>query len=98
MKRKTKITIEEVKHIAQLAKLPLSEKEIAKFQEQLTDIIDFVDQLKKLNTDKILPTTQVTGLKNVFRKDAVTPSLTQEEVLSNTKSKYKGYFKVKAIL
>ncbi len=95
---KVKITTEEVKHIAKLAKLPLSDKEIAKFQNQLSDIIDFVDQLKKMDTANGVPTSQVTGSTNVFREDKVTPSLSQDLVLQNASKKYKGYFVVKAIL
>jgi len=91
MKKKT------VKHVALLANLKLSEKEIKKFQQQLSEILDYVDQLNKLNTKGIEPTSQVTGLENVFREDEPRPSLSQEEVLSGTKSKEKGLFKIKAI-
>jgi aspartyl-tRNA(Asn)/glutamyl-tRNA(Gln) amidotransferase subunit C len=94
---KSKLTKDQVKHIAQLANLSLTEKEIAKFQKQLSDILGYIDQLNELETSKIEPTSQVTGLENVFREDKVKPGLSQKEALSSTKSKKDGYFKVKAI-
>jgi len=87
----------EVKHVAQLAQLKLSGKEIEKFQKQLSEILGFISQLKKLETDKIVPTSQTTGLNNIFRKDKPRPSFFQEEVLANAPQKEKGFFKVKAL-
>lgn len=95
--KKNNIPSEEVKHIAKLAKLELTEKEILKLQKQLSSILDYVDQLKAVATEKTDPISQVTGLENVFREDIVTPSLPQEKVLSNTLSTYKGYFKVRTV-
>jgi len=92
-----KITKSQVKHVAKLADLKLSGKEVAKFQKQLSDILDYVSQLNELDTKKVEPTSQVTGLENVFRRDELSPSLTQEEVLSGAKEKYNKFFKVKAI-
>ncbi len=86
-----------VKHVALLANLKLSEKEVKRFQKQLSDVLAYVDQLKELNTKGVEPTSQVTGLENVLRKDESRPSLSQEEVLSGAKQKEKGMFKVKAI-
>lgn len=91
------LTDQEVKHVADLAKLDLTKEDLINFQKQLTDIVEFVGSLKKVDTQNIEPTSQVTGLENVFREDEVTPSLTQEEVLSSAKRKYKGYFVVDAI-
>ena len=91
MKKKT------VKHVALLANLKLSEKEIKKFQKQLSEILAYVDKLNELNTKGIEPTSQVTGLENVFREDEPKPSLSQKEVLSGAKNIEKGMFKIKAI-
>lgn len=88
----------EVRHAAKLAKLELSEAEVKLFLMQLSSILQFVDQLSKVDTKGIEPTSQITGLENIFREDAVEPSLTQEAVLSNTKRKYQGYFLVDAVL
>ncbi len=88
----------DVKKVAELANITLSEDEIKKFEEQLLSILEYIEQLKKINTSNILPTSQTTGLENVTREDVISPSLSQDEVLSNTKSKHNGLFKVKAIL
>ena len=94
---KSKLTKTEVKHIAKLAQLELSEKEIEIFQKQLSEILGYVSQLNELDTSGVEPTGQVTGLENVFREDKTAPSLTQKEVLSNAKEKYNNFFKIKAI-
>lgn len=94
---KAKLTKDQVKHIAKLANLSLTEKEMAKFQKQLSEILDYVEVLNELNTKKVEPTSQVTGLENVFREDKKCSSLTQEQALSGTQSKQKGFFKIKAI-
>lgn len=88
---------DQVKHIAKLANLKLTSAEINKFQKQLSEVLEYVEQLNKLNTKKVKPTSQVTGLESVFRKDEPTPSLSQKEVLSGAKSTEKDMFKVKAI-
>lgn len=86
-----------VLHIAKLANLTLKEEEISKFEKQLTDILQYIEKLQKIDTKNVEPTSQVTGLENVEREDIAKPSLSQEEVLSNTKSQYNGFFKVKSI-
>lgn len=88
---------DQVKHVAQLAGLKLSEKELVKFQKQLSDILSYVSQLNELGTKDVEPTSQVTGLEDVFRDDEPRPSLSQKEVLSEAKSTKKGMFKIKAI-
>ena len=88
----------DIAHVAKLANLPLSEKEIAKFEVQLSSILDYVKKLQELDTSIIEEASQVTGLENVTREDKPTPSLSQEEALSSTASKHNGFFKVKAVL
>ena len=97
MKKNLKLTKEEVKHVAVLANLKLTPKEIEKFQKQLSSILDYVEQLKELDTKKVEPTSQVTGLENVFREDVIKPSMSQQETLSNAKEFHNGFFKVRAI-
>lgn len=94
-----KLTKKEVKHVADLSNLVLTEEEIAKFTPQLDKIIEFVSALDEVDTTNVEPTSQTTGLVNVTRKDIVISEnmLTQDEALSNTDD-YNGYFKVKAIL
>lgn len=88
----------DVLHIAKLANLPLAEEAIKKYEEQLSEILQYIEVLKKVNTDDIAETSQVTGLENVTKQDVTTPSLSQTEALSNTGSSHNGSFKVKIIL
>jgi aspartyl-tRNA(Asn)/glutamyl-tRNA(Gln) amidotransferase subunit C len=94
-----------VKHVAKLANLKLTEDEIIKFEKQLEETTEYVEELNEVNVDGIEPTSQVTGLENISREDEIKPSLSQEEALSNAKptlptgrSTYNGFFKVKGIL
>jgi aspartyl-tRNA(Asn)/glutamyl-tRNA(Gln) amidotransferase subunit C len=58
-----------IKHIAQLAKLELSETELDKYGSQLSGVLGYIDQLSEVDVDGVEPTAQVTGLVNVFRED-----------------------------
>lgn len=87
-----------VHHVAKLANLPLKPVEVKKFEKQLAETLDYVNQLGEINTQNVEPTSQVTGLENVTREDEARPSLTQEEALSGTKNQRNGFFKVTAIL
>ncbi|HUW24731.1 MAG TPA: Asp-tRNA(Asn)/Glu-tRNA(Gln) amidotransferase subunit GatC [Patescibacteria group bacterium] len=93
-----KLSEKEVRHIAKLAQLPLSDEEVRTFAEQLSETLDYIERLKELKTEAVQPTYQTTGLKNVFREDEIGPCLSQEEALQNSEETYKGYFKVKAVL
>lgn len=88
----------DISHVAKLANLPLTDEEKKKFATQLEETITYVESLEKVDTKGVEPTSQVTGLENVTREDIVKPSLTQEQALSNAKSTYNGFFKVKGIL
>ena len=88
----------DVGHVAKLANISLSKGEQFKFEKQLSEILSYVEKLKEVNTKNVETTSQVTGLENVTREDETKPSLSQEEVLSNSKSTHNGLFKVKAIL
>lgn len=94
---KKQITPEIVKKIASLAKLPISEENFKKLQDELTVTFDYINKIQKLVTSDVEETSQVTGLENVFREDKIKTSLPQEEVLVNAKRKHKGYFVVDAI-
>lgn len=94
---KQKLSSDDVKHVADLARLDIKNEDIITFQEQLSDILDFVAKLREVDTSDVLPTSQVTGLENVFREDKIKDSLSQEAVLANASKKYKGFFVVKAI-
>jgi len=96
----TDLKREEVLHVAKLAKLDLSEEEIAKFTPQLSKVIDYISELSEVDTKGVEPTSQTTGLENVYRNDSTSNSLslTQEQAINGTDKTHNGYFKVKAIL
>jgi len=84
-----------IKHIAKLANLTLTEAEEKEFDGQLNDILSYIEQLNKVDTSNVEPTAQVTGLKNVTRNDKFTDDmLTQEEALSGGKKTHNGLFVV----
>ncbi|MEA3463538.1 MAG: Asp-tRNA(Asn)/Glu-tRNA(Gln) amidotransferase subunit GatC [Patescibacteria group bacterium] len=66
-----KLTKKQIKHIAKLARLELTEKELKIYGSQLSDVLNYIDQLQKVNVADVEPTAQVTGLANVFREDKV---------------------------
>ncbi len=94
------LTSDDVKHIAKLANLPLTAEELKKFQKQLSSVVDYIDELQEVDTTNVEPTSQTTGLENVFRDDVVdvTRILTQEEALSGTEKTNNGYFVVDMVL
>ncbi len=94
-----KLSSDQIKHIAQLANLEISDGQIPLYTTQLSNVIDYISKIQALDTQNTPETTQVTGLKNVLREDVVdkTRMFTQEEALSNAKKTYKGYFLIKSI-
>jgi aspartyl-tRNA(Asn)/glutamyl-tRNA(Gln) amidotransferase subunit C len=92
-----KLTTEQVRHVAELARLGLSDEELEALASQLSTILDYIDMLEQLDTSAIPPTAQVGELADVMRDDAVRPSLGQEAALSNASSAEDGYFRVAAM-
>lgn len=66
-----KLKKEEIKHIADLARLELTDDELTKYGSQLSDILNYIGQLKEVDTSNVKPTAQVTGLENIMRADEV---------------------------
>jgi len=89
-----------INHIDKLARLGLTEKEKRKFKKELSAILDFVEKLKQVKTDKVKLTAQVTGLENVSRIDKGQAKSKQErkKLLNLVPHTKDGYVKVKAIL
>jgi aspartyl-tRNA(Asn)/glutamyl-tRNA(Gln) amidotransferase subunit C len=94
----SKITPQEVRRIAALANIGLSEDEVVHFSSELGQIVEFVEQLKSVETDGVAPTDQVTGLEDVWRTDKVEPGLTHEDLKANAPDWEDGHFKVKRVL
>lgn len=89
----------DVKHIAKLARLGITEEEAEKFQKELSAILDFIEQLKEVNTEDTESTAQVTGLENVMRPDESfrTEDEQRQEILKNAPAREGNYIKVKAV-
>jgi len=88
---------DEVLHIARLARLALTDAEVARMAEQLGHILDHIQKLNALDTAAIPPTAQVGDLINVWRDDIVQPCLDREVALAAAPVREGDYFKVKAI-
>ena len=93
-----RLTREQVRHVAELAKLKLTEAEEALFQEQLSAILEYADRLDELDTASISPTASVLPLRNVMRPDQVRPSFPRDVMLENAPDTEDGFVKVKAVL
>ncbi|RDI38463.1 Asp-tRNA(Asn)/Glu-tRNA(Gln) amidotransferase subunit GatC [Falsibacillus pallidus] len=94
----SRISKEEVKHVAHLARLEFSEQEVEKFAHQLDAIIGFAEQLNELDTDNVKPTSHVLDMKNVLREDKSVKGLPREEVLKNAPDHQDGQVRVPTIL
>lgn len=92
------LTREEVLHIAHLARVALSDEDVAKFQEQLSEILEHFETLKALDTEGVEPTSHPLPLESVMRADEVRPSLSREDVLANAPLAEDGLFRVRAVL
>lgn len=92
-----KLSRDQVKKVAKLANLPLSPKEEGKYSEQLSAILEYVEQLNQVDTKDVGPTFNVTGLSNTMREDETIASLSQEDSLSNAFKKENGFFVTKGV-
>jgi aspartyl-tRNA(Asn)/glutamyl-tRNA(Gln) amidotransferase subunit C len=92
------VTIQDVEHVAALARLSFSEEEKQKLTAQLNEILRYMEQLNTLDTANIEPLSHVIELQNVFREDVQRPSLPREEALKNAPSKTEEFFKVPKVI
>ena len=93
-----RLTPQEVKHIASLCRIHMDDADIAGLQDQLSNILEQFEVLKKVSTDNIPPTSQALDLHNVFREDASRPSLSKEAVLQNAPHQQDDYLKIRAVI
>ena len=82
-----------LEHVAEVARLKLTEEEIKKFLPQLKEALEFFSKLQEVNTENVKPSFQPVELKNVMREDTEKECLPQDEALSLTEHKKDGYFK-----
>jgi len=93
-----KLSREEVLHIARLARLGITDAEVDKMQEQLSNILDNFEVLAGVDTENVPPTAQSVDLLSVMREDKVTPSLPVADILENAPRQESEFFKVNAVL
>ena len=93
-----KLTIEEVEHIAALARLELTDAEKQRYAEQLSDILDYAARLDELATDQIPPTASVLAMQLRLRDDKARPGLPTEDVLKNAADTRDDQFQVPPVL
>ena len=92
------LTREEVLHIARLARVGLSEEDVARLQEQLSEILEHFEALRELDTEGVEPTSHPLPLESVMRPDETEPSLPAEDVLANAPLAEEDAFRVRAVL
>ena len=92
------VSLDDVRKVAHLAKLELTEEEEARIAEDLGQMLDYMAALNELDTDNVLPTAHVLPISNVFREDTVMPSLPQAEALANAPSSGHGHFRVPKVI
>lgn len=95
----TKISAADVKKLAQLSRLRLTEKEISQYQKELSAILSYVEKLQAVDITGLAPTSQVTGLHNVYRPDELLDYQTSpNDLLKNAPAVENHQFKVKRVL
>jgi aspartyl-tRNA(Asn)/glutamyl-tRNA(Gln) amidotransferase subunit C len=93
-----KLSREEVLHIARLARVALTEEEITRLSEQLSNLLENFTVLQQVDTEGVPPTAQSVTLQSVMREDVVVPSLPPEDILANAPRREGDCFRVRAVL
>lgn len=91
------ITIQDVEHVAKLARLDLTEEEKVKFSKQLGDVLKYVEQMNEVDTSNIEPLSHVVDFNNVMREDEIHYDCSKEELMMNAPEEENGFFKVPKI-
>jgi aspartyl-tRNA(Asn)/glutamyl-tRNA(Gln) amidotransferase subunit C len=92
------VTIKDVEYVASLARLEFTEAEREKLVQQLNEILAYMEKLNELDTSKVEPLAHVIELSNVFREDALIPSLPREEALKNAPDTSGKFFRVPKVI
>ena len=91
------LSLDQVRKVARLARLELSDADLGRMQQQLSAILDYIDQLNQLDTDGVEPLAHPLPVQNVFRPDEPTPSLPPGAALQNAPNRVGDYFGVPAV-
>jgi aspartyl-tRNA(Asn)/glutamyl-tRNA(Gln) amidotransferase subunit C len=92
------VSIEEVKHIAQLAKLKFTDEELQDFTHSFNDILQYMEMLNRVDTVNVPPLSHPVEMTNVFRDDVLKQSVTTEEALKNAPDSDEEFFKVPKVI
>lgn len=92
------VSKEDVKHIAKLSKLYLSDEELEKYTNDLSNIVNFANELSNIDVEGVKPTAHILDIKNVFRKDEKKESYDREEILKNAPTKEAGCISVPKVV
>src|SRR5690554_1637338 len=92
------LSLEEIRHVAALARLGMNDAELETMQETLSSILDHIEVINELDTEAIDPTAQVVEMNNVWREDEPMDSFSQETVLENAADSRNGFFAVSAVM
>jgi aspartyl-tRNA(Asn)/glutamyl-tRNA(Gln) amidotransferase subunit C len=95
---KTKISLDDVDHVARLARLELSAADKERMRSELDGILSYIDKLRALDTRNVEPTSHAVPVTNVMRDDVERPSLPQEDMLANAPDRHRDMFRVPKIL
>jgi aspartyl-tRNA(Asn)/glutamyl-tRNA(Gln) amidotransferase subunit C len=93
-----KVTRETIEHVANLARLNLTENEKQRLSSEMEDIISYVDKLNQLDTAAVKPMEHVIPISNVLREDVVRESFEREKILTNAPVQEDGCFKVPKVV
>lgn len=91
------ISKQEIRHIAHLARIELSESELKKFRSDLNKVLGYIEILKTVDTEGVEPLSAVTGLENVFRADEASSSELPDEIIKNAPESERRFIKVKKV-
>ena len=91
------ITIKDVEHVAQLARLELTEEEKELYTKQLGDVLKYVEQMNEVDTSNVKPMSHAIDFVNVMREDKVVYEQTKEQLMMNAPDEENGFFKVPKI-
>lgn len=92
------LTAQQVEWVAHLARLELAQADLEIMAQQLSPVLDYVNQLQKVNTDGVEPLAHPLPLQNVFREDVPGPSLPVDSALANAPERHDNFYSVPAVL
>ena len=93
-----RLSIEEVRHIALLARVAMTDEELERMRDEMSNILDHFDVLQQVDTEGVEPTAHSADVKSVMRDDEVRPSASKEDVLANAPRREDDFLRVRAVL